>query len=267
MTVKIAVHGAAGRMGRALVRMIADTDGLELSAAVDGEGCPLLGRDAGELAGVHALGWPLTAHLEAIAASDVVIDFSLASATDALLEAVLRYDRPLVLATTGLSEAQWEAVDRAATRVPLVAAGNYSTGVAVLNYLAEQASRMLPDFDLEILEMHHKRKIDSPSGTALNLAEAAARGRAVDLKSHAVYGRKGLVGARPADEIGIMTLRGGDVIGEHTLVLAGEGERLELTHRAGNRELFARGALRAARWVTAQKPGGRYDMRHVLGLL
>jgi 4-hydroxy-tetrahydrodipicolinate reductase len=265
MSLKVAVHGAGGRMGRALVQMIADAEGLALSAAIDAADSPLLGRDVGELAGVGALGWPLSGQIEAIADCDVVIDFSLAKAVDALLEAAVRYSRPLVLATTGLSEAQWAAVDRAARAIPVVAAGNYSTGVAVLNHLAEQASRLLADFDLEIVELHHRKKIDAPSGTALDLANAAARGRGLKARDKAVYGRQGHTGARSADEIGIMTLRGGDVIGEHTLILAGPGERLELTHRSGSRELFARGALRAARWVATQQPG-RYDMKQVLGL-
>ncbi|MET0340586.1 MAG: 4-hydroxy-tetrahydrodipicolinate reductase [Polyangiales bacterium] len=265
MSLKIAVHGVGGRMGRVVVQRIAESDDCALSAAIDRHESPFLGQDAGTLAGVHELGWPVTASLEALATADVVIDFSLPAATDALLEAVVRYGRPLVLATTGLSDAQWAEVDRAAQRIPLIAAGNYSTGVAVLNHLAAQASRLLPDFDLEVVEMHHRNKIDAPSGTALSLVDAAARGRGVDGRAHANYGRKGVTGVRPKDEIGVVTLRGGDVIGDHTLVLAGGGERLELTHRATNRDLFARGALRAARWLAGKKPG-RYGMNDVLGL-
>jgi 4-hydroxy-tetrahydrodipicolinate reductase len=266
MTLKVAVHGAAGRMGRALVQMIHDAADLELEGAIDSPHHPMLGHDAGELAGVGANGWPISSHLDAIASADVVVDFSLPVAFDALLDAALRYSRPLVLATTGLSAENQRRIDEAAKSLPIVAAPNYSTGVAVLYHLAEQASALLADFDLEVVEMHHRRKIDAPSGTAIGLAEAAARGRKLDLKEHAVYGREGHPGARTNDEIGIMTLRGGDVIGEHTLYLAGEGERLELTHRAGNRELFARGALRAARWLAGQRPGRRYNMKDVLGL-
>jgi 4-hydroxy-tetrahydrodipicolinate reductase len=253
-------------MGRALVQMIHDAADLELEGAIDSPHSPLLGRDAGELAGVGAVGWPISGHLEAIASADVVIDFSLPAAFDALLDAAVRYSRPLVIATTGLSSAQRQRIDEVAKTLPVVAAPNYSTGVAVLYHLAEQASALLADFDLEVMEMHHRRKIDAPSGTAIGLAEAAARGRKQDFREHAVYGREGHPGARTSEEIGIMTLRGGDVIGEHTLYLAGEGERLELTHRSGNRELFARGALRAARWVAKQPPGRRYNMKDVLGL-
>ena len=265
MTTNVAVHGAAGRMGRVLVQLIHAAEDLELAAAVDAKESPLLGRDAGEVAGVGAMGWPLTASLESIASADVVVDFSLPVALDGLLDAAVRYARPLVLATTGLSEAQKARIDEVARIVPVVAAPNYSTGVAVLYHLAERASQLLADFDLEIVEMHHRNKVDAPSGTALGLAEAAARGRNVDAREHAVYGREGHPGARTASEIGIMTLRGGDVIGDHTLILAGAGERLELSHKATSRELFARGALRAARWVATQPPG-RYGMNHVLGL-
>jgi 4-hydroxy-tetrahydrodipicolinate reductase len=196
---------------------------------------------------------------------DVVIDFSLPVALDALFDAAERHARPLVIATTGLSPALWSRVDALAGKLPVVAAPNYSTGVAVLYHLAEKASALLREFDLEIVEMHHRHKVDAPSGTALGLAEAAARGRGLNAREHAVYGRQGHTGARTDNEIGIMTLRGGDVIGDHTLTLAGPGERLELSHRASNRALFARGALRAARWVVGKAPG-RYGMNHVLGL-
>lgn len=266
MALKIAVHGATGRMGRTLIQLIHAASDLELAAAIDSKDSEMLGRDAGELAGVGSVG-PITAHVEAIADVDVVIDFSLPSAIDALLDNVLRYERPLVLATTGLSEQQWARVDEVAGKVPLVAAPNYSTGVAVLYHLAERASALLAEFDLEIVEMHHRHKVDAPSGTALGLLGAAARGRGLDPRAHAVYGREGHTGARSAQEIGIMTLRGGDVIGEHTLMLAGPGERLELTHRSGDRSLFARGALRAARWLVETNRGpGRYGMNDVLGL-
>jgi 4-hydroxy-tetrahydrodipicolinate reductase len=265
MALAVAVHGAAGRMGRALVQLIAEADDLTLCAALDAPGSAFLGRDAGELAIVDALGVRVTSDLSAIAQADVVIDFSLPVALPALFEAIARHGRPLVLATTGLTPSQWSDVDALSGRVPLVAAPNYSTGVTVLYHLAEQAARLLPEFDLEVVEMHHRNKVDAPSGTALGLAEAAARGRDWNAREQAVYGREGHTGKRSDREIGVMTLRGGDVIGDHTLVLAGAGERLELGHRATSRVLFARGALRAARWVARQAPG-RYGMTHVLGL-
>ncbi len=265
MALKVAVHGAAGRMGRTVVQIIHEHKGLTLAAAVDSPEAPGATRDAGDLAGVGPLGLNVSADLAALAGCDVVVDFSLPSALDALLVACKQHALPLVLATTGLSEAQWGAVDVLARSVPVVAAPNYSTGVAVLYHLARQASALLADFDLEIVEMHHRNKIDAPSGTALGLADAAAEGRAQQAREVAVYGRKGHTGARSDAEIGVMTLRGGDVVGDHTLVLAGAGERLELTHRAHNRGLFAQGALRAARWVVSQPPG-RYGMAEVLGL-
>ncbi|MFT3921415.1 MAG: 4-hydroxy-tetrahydrodipicolinate reductase [Myxococcales bacterium] len=265
-SLKIAMHGAAGRMGRAVVRLISEAEDLTLSAAIDSAQSKYLGRDAGELAGVTSLGVPVSAGLDAIAVADVVIDFSLPVALDALLDAAERHAKPLVVATTGLSPQQRARIDELAKRVPLVAAPNYSTGVAVLYHLAERASALLKEFDLEIVEMHHRNKIDAPSGTALGLAEAAARGRKLDAREHAVYGREGHPGARTDQEIGIMTLRGGDVIGDHTLMLAGPGERLELSHKASDRALFARGALRAARFVAAQNRPGRYGMNDVLGL-
>jgi 4-hydroxy-tetrahydrodipicolinate reductase len=264
MTLKVAIHGAAGRMGKTLVRLVHEA-GLELSAAVASAKSPLLGKDAGEVAGVGAQGWPLTASLESLASADVVIDFSLPVALPGLFAAVERYSRPLVLATTGLDDALWKQVDALGRHVPLIAAPNYSTGVAVLYHLAQKASALLADFDLEVVEMHHRNKVDAPSGTALGLAAAAARGRDLDAKANAVYGREGHPGARTEKEIGVMTLRGGDVIGDHTLILAGPGERLELAHKATNRDLFARGALRAAQWL-ADKAPGRYGMNHVLGL-
>jgi 4-hydroxy-tetrahydrodipicolinate reductase len=252
-------------MGRAVIQLVAEADDLTLAAAIDSPQSVWLGKDAGELAGLSKLGVPVTADVGAIAGADVVVDFSLPVALDALLDAAERHLRPLVIATTGLSAAQSARLTELAAKLPLIAAPNYSTGVAVLYHLAERASALLREFDLEIMEMHHRHKVDAPSGTALGLAEAAARGRGLDARRAAVYGRQGHTGARSDGEIGIMTLRGGDVIGDHTLILAGPGERLELSHRASNRLLFARGALRAARFVAAQRPG-RYAMTDVLGL-
>jgi len=265
MSLGVAVHGTAGRMGRTVVKLVHEAADLSLVAAVDAEGAPDIGRDAGQLAGLPDVGVRVEGRIEALLEADVVIDFSLARALPRLFDALERKHVPLVLATTGLDDALRARLAQLARAQPLVAAGNYSTGVAVLNYLAERASALLPDFDLEIVEMHHRHKIDAPSGTALGLLDAAARGRGERGRDVAVYGRHGQTGARSQREIGVTALRGGEVIGDHTLLLAGPAERLELTHRASNRELFAHGALRAARWIVGQPPG-RYGMADVLNL-
>lgn len=265
MSLKVAVHGASGRMGRTIVQLVHEADDLTLHAAIDAEGSPHLGRDAGELAGVSAQGVAISSEIAALRGADVVIDFSLPRALPRLFAALDRDPAPLILATTGLDDELQGRLASLAERLPLVAAPNYSTGVAVLYHLAEKAAALLPEFDMEIVEMHHRHKVDAPSGTALGLLDAAAKGRALNGREHAVFGRQGHPGARTDREIGVMTLRGGDVIGDHTLVLAGPGERLELSHRATNRGLFAQGALRAGRFVVG-KPAGRYTMAQVLGL-
>ncbi len=262
---KVAVYGVGGRMGRTVVQVVHETDGLTLVAGVDGAGSPWLGRDAGELAGVDRLGVEVVSDVAAIAEADVVIDFSLPQALPALFEACARHEVPLVLATTGLEASHREALENLSSRVPVVAAPNYSTGVSVLFHLAAKAAQLLPDFDAEIVEMHHRHKVDAPSGTALGLAEAVAGAREQDLQKVGVYGREGAVGARSSEEIGVMTLRGGDVVGDHTLILAGPAERLEISHKAGSRAIFARGAVRAAGWLVGKDPG-MYGMDAVLGL-
>lgn len=265
MALRVAVHGAAGRMGRAVIQQVHEAQDLVLHAAVVAADHPDIGRDAGELAGVQAIGVRLAAEIDVCAGADVVVDFSLPHALPRLFDALTRLRLPLILATTGLDDVLYGRLAELSALIPLVAAPNYSLGVAVLYHLAEKASALLADFDLEIVEMHHRHKIDAPSGTALGLLDAAARGRNVAGRELAVYGRQGRAGARTTHEIGVMALRGGDVVGDHTLLLAGQGERLELTHRASNRALFAAGALRAARFV-AGKPAGRYTMSDVLGL-
>jgi len=200
---------------------------------------------------------------EAVAACRVIIDFSLPDGTAQLLE--LLDDQALVVGTTGLSDATLAALDRHAERAPVLRASNYSTGVTLLMELVGRAARALPDYDLEIIEMHHRHKRDAPSGTARSLAEAAAEARSVSLTERAVYGREGDVGPRPGGEIGLHAVRGGDVAGEHTVYLAGPGERITLGHLATSREAFAQGALRAAAWIAPQPPG-IYTMRDVLDL-
>lgn len=264
---RVLVHGAGGRMGRAVVALLATDERMQLAAAVDARGAATLGRDAGELAGAGALGIAVTADLvAALRGSDVVIDFSAVGAVPALARAAAASRTPTVICTTGLDAEALAALDALAAIAPIVVAANTSVGVTVLLHLAARAAELLgDDYDIEILEMHHRRKVDAPSGTALRLAESVAAARGLDLATAARYGRSGQVGARTRDEIGILALRGGDVIGEHTVVLAGDGERVELTHRAHARDLFARGALRAARWVVSQ-PAGRYEMADVLGI-
>lgn len=263
---RVAMHGASGRMGRAIIRAVADDAGLALVAAVDREGSEVLGRDAGELAQGSALGVAITAEREAATRADVVIDFSTPAATAAMARACAASRTPMVIGTTGLDTEARAAIDALAAEAAVVVAPNTSVGVTVLFHVAAEAARLLgASFDAEIVEMHHRKKVDAPSGTALRLAERVAAAKGLGPDSF-VHGRSGQVGARPEGEIGIVALRGGDVVGDHTLVLAGPGERLELSHRAHDRSLFATGALRAARWVAAIGAPGRYDMADVLGL-
>ncbi len=267
MTLGIGIIGAAGRMGRMLVEASQQLDGFHLAAACDRAGGSAVGRDAGELAGLGALGVQVAEKVtEAVQAADVVIDFSLPDATERVASACADAGRPLVLGTTGLGPEQQAAVDRLAEQVAVVQAANYSTGVTLLTALVEQAAHALGDSaDVEIIEAHHRHKVDAPSGTALRLGEAVAGVLGRDLHEHAVYGREGQEGPRDRRTIGFETIRAGDIVGEHTVLFAGDGERLELTHKASRRSTFAFGAYRAAMWAS-QQPPGRYDMRDVLGI-
>nr|WP_236607037.1 4-hydroxy-tetrahydrodipicolinate reductase [Sandaracinus amylolyticus] len=262
---RVAMHGAGGRMGRAIVRAIADDGKLALIAAIDREGGDAIGKDAGELAGVGSLGVTVSADRALATKADVVIDFSSPIATAAMARACAAARTPMVIGTTGLDAEANAAIDALAKEAAVVVAPNTGIGVNVLFHLAAEAARLLgPAFDAEIVEMHHKKKVDAPSGTAIRLAERVAEAKGFGPESF-VHGRSGQVGARPEREIGIVALRGGDVIGDHTLVLAGPGERIELTHRAHDRSLFATGALRAARWVASVGRAGRFGMGDVLG--
>lgn len=266
MTLRIGLHGAAGRMGRAIVAAIRERDDAKLAAAVDREGGAALGADAGVLAGGEALGVPVTADLATLAASEVVIDFSLPEGTARVAQACAASRTPLVVGTTGLDGAAEASLAKLQAVAPVVVAPNMSPGVTLLFHLAARAVEALgPDYDAEIVEMHHRKKVDAPSGTAMRLAEVVAAAKKLDPSLALVYGRSGRTGERTREEIGVMTLRGGDVVGDHTLVLAGPGERIELTHRAHDRAIFARGAVRAAIWVATRAPG-RYDMADVIGL-
>jgi 4-hydroxy-tetrahydrodipicolinate reductase len=267
VTVKVAMHGAGGRMGRSILGVLGGHAEAHAVAAVERAGSAILGQDAGVLAGGAPTGLTVGDDVAAaVAASDVVIDFSGPEATERLARACVDARRAAVVGTTGLGQGARDALDALAKVAPVVVAPNFSQGVTLLFHLAElAAARLGPAFDAEVVEMHHRHKVDAPSGTALRLAEGVARAKGLDPDQALVQARSGQVGARTDGEVGVMTLRGGDVVGEHTLVLAGAGERVELTHRATDRAIFARGAVRAAVWAAAQAPG-RYDMTHVMGV-
>jgi len=270
MAVRIAVAGAGGRMGQALIEAALSDPQLALSAAFDIPGSPALGRDAGERFG-RTSGIVVGADVEsAIAASEVLIDFTRPEGTLAHVAACVRHGTGAVVGTTGLSEGQKAELERHAQRVPIVFAPNMSVGVNVLLALVETAAERLgPAFDIEVVEMHHRHKVDSPSGTALGLGEAAARGAGTTLSQSAVYARHGVTGERVPGTIGFASLRGGDVVGDHTVIFAGAGELIELSHKATSRQNFAAGALRAAHFVAARRAAGRpgmSDMRDVLGM-
>jgi 4-hydroxy-tetrahydrodipicolinate reductase len=264
---KIGVFGAAGRMGQMLVREIAETKGCKLGGAGERLGHEAIGKDAGTLAGLAPLGVAVAGEPRAVfQASDVVIDFTAPAATVAHAAMAAQLGKPMVIGTTGLKPAETEAVKAAAKRAPIVWAPNMSLGVNILLALVEQAARALgPDYDIEVLEMHHRQKVDAPSGTALGLGRAAAKGRGIDLAAMSDRVRDGHTGPRVSGRIGFATLRGGDVVGDHTVIYAGEGERLELTHKAASRKIYSRGAVRAALWTRGKAPG-LYDMADVLGL-
>lgn len=264
---RIAVLGADGKMGRALVRaVVAAGPEAKLTAATERVGSPALGVDAGNAATGQALGVAITAGVPATGASDVWIDFTVPAATVAYTEAAVAANAALVIGTTGLAAEQKAAIERAAKTVPVVFSANYSVGVNVMLKLIADAARTLgPSYDLEIVETHHRAKRDAPSGTALRLAEALVEATGRDLAKDARYERHGEIGPRTQTEIGIQTLRGGDVIGDHTAHFMGIGDRIEITHRASSRDTFAVGAVRAALWLKGRAPG-LYDMRAVLGL-
>jgi 4-hydroxy-tetrahydrodipicolinate reductase len=264
---RVAIAGAGGRMGLANLRAVAATPGLVLHAAFDRPGAPAIGRDAGELAGLGPLGVSVGEDAEAaLAGADIIIDFTAPAVSVLLAEAAAPRGLVHVIGTTGCSKEEDWAIQKAGSAgARIVKSGNFSPGVNLLLGLVRQAARALPGYDVEVLEMHHNRKVDAPSGTALMLGRAAAEGRGVDLDAAAVRVRDGHTGPRRPGSIGFATLRGGGVIGEHSVILAGETERIELTHRAEDRAMFAAGAVQAALWAAGQPPGF-YDMADVLGL-
>ena len=264
---KIGVVGATGRMGRMVIKQVHETAGCELVGAVNRPTAAELGHDVGVLAGVGALGVKLGNDAAALfKAAEVVIDFTVPAATLAHLKLAAEHNCNMVIGTTGLTAEHDGAFAAAAQKVAIMQAPNMSAGVVLLTALAEQVARTLgEEYDIEVLEMHHRHKIDAPSGTALALGAAAAKGRGIDLKAQAIRARDGHTGARPPGAIGFATLRGGDVVGDHSVILATDGERIELTHKAQSRVIYAAGAVRAALWLAGKQPG-RYTMRDVLGI-
>ncbi len=262
-----AVTGAAGRMGSRIINFIKVNPGVELAGALEMPGHPTLGSDAGEVAGLGKLGVKITDNTKrAFRNSDVVIDFSNHEVTLRCLEEAVKLDKAFVIGTTGFSHQQRDRIKELSQETRVVMAPNMSVGVNLLLKLVEMTASILgDDYDIEIVESHHRHKKDAPSGTALRIAEVAALALNWNLEKVAVYERKGIIGERKPREIGIQSLRGGDIVGDHTVIFAGPGERIELTHRAHSRDTFAMGAVKAAIWVV-DKPIGLYDMQDVLGL-
>ncbi|HEY4266018.1 MAG TPA: 4-hydroxy-tetrahydrodipicolinate reductase [Micropepsaceae bacterium] len=264
--IRIAVAGASGRMGRTLIRGLAENPDMTFAFALERPGHASLGTDAGVLAGLPPNGIAVTGDsLAALAACDAVLDFTAPSSSVALSELAAQARIVHVIGTTGFSDGELGRLKAAARHAVIVKSGNMSLGVNLLAALVREAARALPGYDVEILEMHHRMKVDAPSGTALLLGEAAAQGRDIALKDRAVRVRDGQTGIRPEGAIGFASLRGGTIVGDHMVVLAGPSERIELTHRAEDRMIFAKGALAAARWGQGKKPG-LYAMSDVLGL-
>jgi 4-hydroxy-tetrahydrodipicolinate reductase len=265
---KIGIVGCSGRMGRMLLAAVLESDRAALAGGVERPDSAFLGHDLGELAGQGNIGIPVSDDAaDLFKGADVVIDFTTPAATRAHAELAAESGTALVVGTTGLDAEAQEAIAAAAKSAPIVQAPNMSLGVNLLLALVEEAAAKLPPeaYDIEVLEMHHRHKVDAPSGTALGLGAAAAKGRGVELEEAAVRVRDGHTGPREAGTIGFATLRGGDVAGDHSVIFAGDGERLELGHRASNRAVFAQGALTAALWAAGKTPG-LYSMKDVLGL-
>jgi 4-hydroxy-tetrahydrodipicolinate reductase len=266
-TPRIAIHGAAGRMGRALIQAVQANAGVRLSAAIDRSDVPELGKDAGVLASGKHADVAVSGDLAGAAARfDVLIDFTQPEGSLQALEVCLKQGKAMVVGTTGFSADQKTRIAAAAKQIPICLSANFSIGVNLSLRLLEQAAKTLGEsFDIEIVEAHHRAKVDAPSGTALMMGEAVARGAGRKLEDCAVYERYGHTGARDRETIGFSTIRGGDVVGDHTVMFLGEGERVEISHKASSRVNFANGAVRAAAWL-AGRPAGLYSMRDVLGL-
>jgi 4-hydroxy-tetrahydrodipicolinate reductase len=264
---RIAIAGAAGKMGRTLTRIAAESQEIEIAGGLEKEGSPFLGADMGELAGVGKNGRQITYEATKLFKQvDGVLDFTMPEASARMCEAAAEAKIVHVIGTTGFSESEEERIRQAARRAIVVKSGNMSLGVTLLAALVKKTAAALgEEFDIEILEMHHRQKVDAPSGTALLLGKAAAEGRGRDVKTDSVRVRDGHTGPRRGGSIGFATLRGGSVVGEHSVIFAGPAERIELTHKAESRDIFARGAIRALLWAKNKRPG-LYSMVDVLGL-
>ena len=267
MSLRIAVVGAGGRMGRQLIQAISKADGVQLTAAFEREGSSLVGSDAGELAGIGHNSIAVSDNLAQQADNfDLLIDFTRPEGTLAHLAFCSANNKKMVIGTTGFDEQGKQAIKQAAEKIGIVFASNYSVGVNLVFKLLEKAAKVMGDYcDIEIIEAHHRHKVDAPSGTALSMGEHIAKAMRKNLKDHAVYAREGITGERKQDQIGFATIRAGDVVGEHTVWFADEGERVEIAHKASSRMTFANGAVRAAKWL-ANHDKGLFDMTDVLDL-
>jgi len=264
---RVAITGASGRMGRNLIDAVNQTEGLTVTAAIERPESSLIGADAGELAGIGRLGVVVVDSLESVVNDfDVLIDFTVPEATVHNLDVCVAQQKKIVIGTTGFDQSGLDAIDRAADSIAILFAANYSVGVNLCLKLLKQAAEVLnDDYDIEVIEGHHRHKIDAPSGTALRMGEVVAEALGRDLKTCAVYGREGITGARDPNTIGFATIRAGDIVGDHTVLFATEGERVEITHKASSRMTFAKGAARACDWLM-NKEKGLFDMQDVLNL-
>jgi 4-hydroxy-tetrahydrodipicolinate reductase len=265
--IRIGIVGAAGRMGQTLIKACLNTQGAVLSAAIERKDSPAVGRDAGEIAGLSRLQIPVKDDLAAVVSDiDVLIDFTRPEATLGHVALCRQYGKRLVIGTTGFTAHQREQVEQAADQIAIVLAPNMSVGVNLSLKLLEMAARVMGEYtDIEIIEAHHRHKVDAPSGTAMRMGEVIATTLGRKLEDCAVYGREGITGERDRKTIGFATIRAGDIVGEHTVLFADEGERIEIAHKASSRMTFAKGAMRAAQWLM-ERPHGLYDMQDVLGL-
>lgn len=267
MTLKIGVVGAGGRMGRQLVQAVNNAEGVELGAVFERKGSSLVGADAGELAGIGHLGVTVTDDLASqVNHFDLLIDFTRPEGTLEHIAFCVAHNKKMVIGTTGFDDAGKQAIKSASEKISIVFASNYSVGVNLVFKLLEKAAKVMGDYcDIEVIEAHHRHKVDAPSGTALSMGEHIAKTLGRDLKTHGVFAREGITGERKRDEIGFSTIRAGDVVGEHSVWFADEGERVEIAHKASSRMTFANGAVRAAKWLQT-KQNGLFDMTDVLDL-